>query len=1294
MKNKKLHRKLLSFFVAALLLCSAALPHAAEAVESQEDFNPSDFAFTAEDADIEYVPDKVIVRVKQENAGISLFSAFGAKLSPFDGLDILDTEVLAQLPQENPQLLISGERRSMSLRTDEIVLVTLANSGRRYVREAIEILENNQGVVYAEPDYIIRIDEEPNDPYYSNLYAMELIDAPKAWDITTGSAEIIAAVVDTGVDTKHADLNENIWMNPGEIASDGIDNDGNGFIDDINGWNFVSDNNDPYDDHSHGTHVAGTIAAVGNNKVGVTGVSWKTKLMPLKVFDSKGEGRTEDLIEALEYLSKTDVQLVNNSYTFDAHSRAVNDLIDAQRDKVFVAAAGNDGVNIEETPKYPASYTSENVIAVSSTNSADEIAGTSNYGRESVDLAAPGVSIYSTVPGGRYGTKSGTSMATPHVTGALALMLTKDITLSPSELKDALLISTEPIPQLDWETVSGGRLNVGDALLINPQYADAESIMLNASSLTMKTNGRMKLTASIFPLPAKDPRILWTSDNASVIEVSVNGEIRAAGEEGTATVRAYSASKSEIYGECEIIVSGSPTEIVFEDHAFKQGVIDALNTSECLSADYVGLHDPKQYVDYTVDDAIYIEDALKLEKLALLPQNIGGRITSLSGLEHFANLKELIIENTGIEALDVRNLHSLEVLDVSGNSVRSLSFDTSAAWKRIDISDNLLNIKALSESGILSAVAASPQASFSVFPQREIRGTADEPIFLETRDDLLFLSSATNSADDGIRRNLLPLSYSLLPENGEYIDMENIPFAPIGNNADAFTGSFDGGNYVISNLRVSTETPIAGMFAAIGETGSVSNLKLRNVLLEADIAAGAITGRNNGTLENCHVSGEISAQSIAGGIAGMNTGTIKSSSSTVEFAVKSDNDNLAISLNAGFGGIVGKNVTGTIEDCFSTGEITGDSEMVDAGGIAGENAGGVIRTSLSTMSIPANGSNHGGIAGTNTLAMEVTGTIENCVALNEKIAGTSGTGRIVGVNEGILTQNRAWDGVLINDRYVDDDRADPYAHIDGKGIANTELKTQAFWENSEFIFGADSWAWNDEALPYLSAAEALPWPEWINSGRPYAPPEVIIYEPLLPPSDDETASGEEVFAKIEDIDEDKWYYEDVRYVVESGLFKGVSETEFKPENRMKRAMFVTVLGRAAEQMGRSTDGAASAFSDIKAGGYYENYVHWAFSAGIITGINDNKFAPNRDVSREDMIVMLMRFADYIGINLPADNEASFADSGAIASYAEGAIARAAGAGIIDGFSDGSFKPRRGSSRAEVAKILHMFMEMI
>lgn len=334
------------------------------------------------------------------------------------------------------------------------------------------------GVKYAEPDYLGKYAAVPKDPSYNLLWGLHNtgqtggkpdadIDAPEAWDINKGSAQIVVAVCDSGVDYDHEDLNANMWINLAEQSGlPGVDDDGNGYIDDIYGYDFFNGTGQIIDDVGHGTHVAGTIGAVGNNNIGVTGVNWNVRLMALKIGGTSGIPHSA-AIEGIQYAIQNGARVMNHSWGGYYYDQALYDAIVASRDAgvVFVAAAGNEYNNNDTMPAYPASYDIENIISVLATEHNDRKAVFSNWGARTVDLGAPGQNILSTLPGNEYEFYNGTSMASPHVAGAAALVLANTPTLSYLEVKQLLISTVDKLPSLKEQCVSEGRLNLYTALL-------------------------------------------------------------------------------------------------------------------------------------------------------------------------------------------------------------------------------------------------------------------------------------------------------------------------------------------------------------------------------------------------------------------------------------------------------------------------------------------------------------------------------------------------------------------------------------------------------------------------------------------------------------------------------------------------------------------------------------------------------------------------------------------------------------------------------------------------------------
>ncbi|MGI5844524.1 MAG: S8 family peptidase [Candidatus Xenobium sp.] len=302
------------------------------------------------------------------------------------------------------------------------------------------------------------------------------IDAPEAWAVTTGNPNgPLIAVIDTGVDYNHPDLVNNIWTNPGEIPGDGIDNDGNGVIDDVHGYNAYAQTGDPMDGHSHGTHCAGTIAAEGNNDQGVVGVNWRARIMPVKIFSDAGSTNSAAIVRGILYATKNGARVTSNSWGGGAADPAIREAF-ANSPALHIMAAGNSGTNNDARPHYPSSYDLTNNIAVAASDRNDRLAGFSCYGEKSVDIAAPGVEIYSTIPGGGYANKSGTSMATPHVAGAAGLLLASDPNMSNDELKTRLLEGADKLDSLQGKVATGARLNIANAIAMDYEATEKPNV--------------------------------------------------------------------------------------------------------------------------------------------------------------------------------------------------------------------------------------------------------------------------------------------------------------------------------------------------------------------------------------------------------------------------------------------------------------------------------------------------------------------------------------------------------------------------------------------------------------------------------------------------------------------------------------------------------------------------------------------------------------------------------------------------------------------------------------------------
>ena len=416
------------------------------------------------------------------------FASFGALAAqdlgvrPVDGVDV-ETQVPTTHPTTNAldhphakDRIFIRFRSSASPEQQQEILAQVGRSLQTFdlveglhcielsvpVAEALELVKYRTDVLrYAEPVYLLESYTTLPSEGIGNLCGMQSIGMPDAWDVTVGNEDIVVAVIDSGMDLSHPDLVDNLYVKPGE-SSNGLDDDFNGFIDDISGWDFFDNDRFPSDTIGHGTHVCGTIGAVGNNGVGVVGVAWVCKLMPLRVGDVFLDSQA--ILNAINYACQNGAKISNNSYGGGGASQSAFDVIQAagqQYQHVFVAAAGNNGSN---GASYPAAYSLPNIISVAAVDCNDNLAGFSQFGIPSVDVGAPGMNINSTYTNGGYTSQSGTSMASPHVAGLAALVYREMGNPTPEEVVEKILDNARPVSSLNGLVVSGGIIDAAATL--------------------------------------------------------------------------------------------------------------------------------------------------------------------------------------------------------------------------------------------------------------------------------------------------------------------------------------------------------------------------------------------------------------------------------------------------------------------------------------------------------------------------------------------------------------------------------------------------------------------------------------------------------------------------------------------------------------------------------------------------------------------------------------------------------------------------------------------------------------
>ena len=429
---------------------------------------------------------------------LSTRSAANAKLSA--GKDYVDGELLIQFAEgtsdDNKQKALD---KVQGQSVEKILTKAMEKAGRREgvllvkvnknVLEAIAALQGTSGVEFAEPNFIYTHTATSTDPYFTNgslwgMYGPATSpanqygsNAAAAWAAgNTGSASVYVGIIDEGIQLTHPDLNGQVWTNPNETTVNGADNDGNGYVDDTNGWDFANNDRTIYDGgkrgtlDDHGTHVSGTIGGKANTE-GVVGVNWNVTLISAKFLGQNG-GTSANAVKAVDYLTDlrknrgVNVVASNNSWGGGGYSQALFDAISRANDAgiMFIAAAGNSGTNNDVTASYPSNYNLPNVIAVAAIDKTGALASFSQYGLTTVDIGAPGVGIFSTTAFNTYSSYSGTSMATPHVTGAVALYASTHPGASVAQIRNAILSSAVPTASLSGKTVTGGRLDANAAL--------------------------------------------------------------------------------------------------------------------------------------------------------------------------------------------------------------------------------------------------------------------------------------------------------------------------------------------------------------------------------------------------------------------------------------------------------------------------------------------------------------------------------------------------------------------------------------------------------------------------------------------------------------------------------------------------------------------------------------------------------------------------------------------------------------------------------------------------------------
>ncbi|MDP4183308.1 MAG: S8 family peptidase, partial [Bacillota bacterium] len=420
---------------------------------------------------------------------------------------------------ENTKKKLGAKKTKLSFRlkhsSKKLKMETIEISDESELNNVIDELKKDPNVEYAQPNYKLDLMAEPSDERFNEQWGLQNsgqtisgqagtagvdINVKNAWSITKGSEEVKVAVIDTGIDINHPDLAASIYKNPNEHPN-GLDNDGNGYVSDFNGWNFVSDCNNVFSseaDDAHGTHVAGIIAA-GINNGGVVGVAPEVKIVPLK-FISGNTGYTSDAIEAIEYCQKMNISIANCSWGGPDYNPCLKDAME-KSGILFICAAGNSGKNIDNSPVYPASYMLPNIITVSANDGKGQLASFSNFGAKA-DVSAPGLNILSALPDNKYGYLSGTSMAAPFVTGTAALLKSSNESLSAADIKARILNNVSKSSYLSGKVSTSGRLNAYAALTNQPPQESSAPVVTETP--TPENNNKSKEPQKIYGTTLED----------------------------------------------------------------------------------------------------------------------------------------------------------------------------------------------------------------------------------------------------------------------------------------------------------------------------------------------------------------------------------------------------------------------------------------------------------------------------------------------------------------------------------------------------------------------------------------------------------------------------------------------------------------------------------------------------------------------------------------------------------------------------------------------------------------------
>ncbi|MDR0221786.1 MAG: S8 family serine peptidase, partial [Lachnospiraceae bacterium] len=613
------------------------------------------------DDDAPYALDRVIVKLASRPPGTMGIQSAVAGLPDF-GLDLVGSRLLNPAKEaetvffsansvNNPQYGNQDDiQDEISNDTqNNMYVLTLAETGVQAVEEALELLNANPLVEYAEPDYYMQLYETPNDPDLGQQWALAKIRAAQAWDITTGSKDVVVGIIDTGINGTHPDLVNNLWTNPipGRY----------GHVNDWNGYNFYDRRGGaPYDTGDHGTHVAGIVGAKGNNGIGVSGINWNVSLAWLGVASNENMMQSSAIVEALNYANNHNIPITNNSYGSNYYSNAMYSAIRSYNG-LFVAAAGNNASDNDAIPHYPSGYNLPNIIAVASTDSTDNLSYFSNYGQNTVHIAAPGSNIRSTLPNSQYGNASGTSMATPYVAGVAALVLTAHPEYNTAQLREAILSSARAVPALNAYNLKIVDAYAAVTAAVTPYYHVTYDYNDEA------TSPRTVLMSSTLLVPCPTDPVRDGYLFCGWYTAAVGGELYdfASPLVGPLVLYARWSTSSE-----------GTFAAAFPDAAFRNNVLSRLRGE--------GIY---RFAGSLVDT---VAEAALASFSVLAISNKG--IADLSGIAYFTGLTSLNCSNNNLTELDVSANPALTSLNCSNNNLTELDVSANTALTALDCRSN------------------------------------------------------------------------------------------------------------------------------------------------------------------------------------------------------------------------------------------------------------------------------------------------------------------------------------------------------------------------------------------------------------------------------------------------------------------------------------------------------------------------------------------------------------------------------------------------------------------------------